>query len=54
MDDEGNLASFTRAPGSVFRPFDRDGARAVASLVAQVGEGNGLYIERNAGVKDFL
>lgn len=36
MDDDGNLISVTRAPGSAARPFDRDGARGVASLVGQV------------------
>ena len=44
MDDDGNLASFSRAPGTVNRPFDRDGARAVAALVAQTRR---LYEQRS-------
>lgn len=37
LDDRGNLASFSHTPGSFLRPFDRDGARAIAALCAQVG-----------------
>ncbi|GFH28309.1 flagellar associated protein, partial [Haematococcus lacustris] len=36
LDDKGNLAAHSRNPGSYLRPFDRDGARAVAALAAQV------------------
>jgi hypothetical protein len=36
MDDKGNLASFSKAPGTFNRPFDKDGARAFAALSAQV------------------
>lgn len=36
VDDDGNLISMSRSPGTAARPFDRDGARGVASLVGQV------------------
>jgi len=39
LDDMGNLAVFNRGPSSHLRPFDRDGARAVAALCAQVTKG---------------
>jgi hypothetical protein len=41
MDDRGNLASFSKAPGTFNRPFDKDGARAFAALSAQVSRAQG-------------
>jgi len=36
LDDVGNLAPFSSTPGSALRPFNKDGARAVAALCSQV------------------
>jgi len=45
LDDVGNLAIHNRGPSSHLRPFDRDGARAVAALCAQVAR---LFLQRTA------
>ncbi len=36
LDAHGNLCSFSRQAGTATKPFDRDGARGVAALTAQV------------------
>lgn len=36
LDSRGNLCSFSNQPGTFAKPYDNDGARAVAALAAQV------------------